>query len=51
MTFADIIRQAIRNFVLNLLVQQVVDDIATNGLTPEDQAIVQQFLAQQVPTP
>lgn len=44
MTFEDIIRAAIRTFILNTLAAEVVNDIVTNGLTAADEAIVQSFL-------
>lgn len=49
MTFADIVRAAIRSFIINTLAAEVVNDIATNGLTPADEAVVQAFLDQVAP--
>jgi hypothetical protein len=49
MTFGDQIRLAIRTFILTLLADEVVTDIATNGLSPADEAIVNSFLNQVAP--
>lgn len=49
MTFRQIIQQAIRDFILNLLTANVVSDIATNGLTAADQAVIDTYLDQTSP--
>lgn len=49
MTWLDAIKQAIRDYILNLVVGQVVQDIANNGLSPADQAVVDAYLAQTMP--
>jgi hypothetical protein len=49
MTYLDIIRQAVRTYIINLVAGTVVTDIATNGLSVDDQAIVDAFLAQTAP--
>lgn len=49
MTWADTIRAAIRSYIINSLTSAVVSDIATNGLTAADEAIVDAYLAQTAP--
>lgn len=49
MTWAQAIINAIRTYVINSLVASVVSDIATNGLSPADEAIVDAYLAQTQP--
>lgn len=49
MTYLEAIRQAVRTYVLNLVVGTVVNDIATNGLTAADEAVVDAYLAQTMP--
>lgn len=49
MTFLEQIQAAIRAYIINLAAQQVVSDIATNGLTPADEAIIQAYLNQTAP--
>lgn len=49
MTWADAIRAAIRTYIMNALTGDVVEDIANNGLTPADEAIVDAYLAQTMP--
>lgn len=49
MTFAQVIRNAIRQYILDSLTAAVVTDIATNGLNPADEAIVDAYLAQTAP--
>lgn len=49
MTFRELIVSAIRNFILNQMTDSVVQDIATNGLTAADQAVIDQYLDQTAP--
>jgi len=49
MTWADAIRAAIRTYIIESLTGGVVTDIATNGLSPADEAIVDAYLAQTMP--
>jgi hypothetical protein len=41
---AAIIRAAIRAYILEKYALEVANDLATNGLTPADEAIVDAFL-------
>lgn len=41
---ADLIRTAIRNYILNFYADEVANDIALNGLTVADEAIIQAIL-------
>lgn len=38
------IRDAIRAYVIRKIAEQVASDIVTNGLTPEDQTIIDSIL-------
>jgi len=49
MTYLQVIRAAVRDYILNLVAGQVVSDIATNGLTTADEAIIDSYLAQTAP--
>ena len=49
MTFLQLVRQAIRNFILNRETGNVVDDIVNNGLTSADEAIIDAYLNQTAP--
>ena len=49
MTWRDLIRAAIRSFVINSETATVVSDIANNGLNADDEAIVDAFLNQTAP--
>ena len=49
MTWLQAIQNAIRSYVMNSLTAGVVSDIATNGLSTADEAIVDAFLAQTMP--
>ena len=45
-TFLDLIRNAIRSFIITRETANVVDDIVNNGLTPADEAVIDAYLAQ-----
>lgn len=49
MTWLQAIQAAIRSYIINSLTAGVVSDIATNGLSPADEAIVDAYLAQTMP--
>lgn len=49
MTWRETIRGAIRAHILNSLVGAVVTDIANNGLTVADEAIIDTYLDQTAP--
>ena len=49
MTWRQMIQAAIRAYVLNALTAGVVQDIATNGLTPADELVVEAYLDQTAP--
>lgn len=49
MTFLQAIQNAIRAYVLNSTVASVVHDLATNGLSTADKAIVDAYLATTMP--
>lgn len=49
MTYSEIIAAAIRSYIINLLAAQIVNDIATNGLTAADEAVIDTFLSQTAP--
>lgn len=49
MTWRDMIRGGIRSWILNSLVGAVVTDIANNGLTTSDEAIIDAYLDQTAP--
>ena len=49
MTYLAIIQAAIRSYIMNSLTSGVVTDIATNGLLPADEAVVDAFLLTVAP--
>ncbi len=49
MTWFQAIQAAIRSYIINSLTASVVSDIATNGLTTADEAIVDAYLATTMP--
>lgn len=49
MTWLEAIRAAIRTFIINRETAGVVQDIVSNGLTAQDEAIVDAYLAQMMP--
>lgn len=49
MTWLQAIRAAIRAFIINRETGGVVQDIVNNGLTVEDEAIIDAYLAQTMP--
>lgn len=49
MTWFETIAAAIRAYILNTIVAGVVTDIANNGLTPADEAVVDAYLALTAP--
>lgn len=49
MTWLQAIRAAIRGFIINRETAGVVQDIVNNGLTVDDEAIVDAYLAQTMP--
>jgi len=49
MTFRQIIQGFIRTFILTSISNALVTDIATNGLTPADEVIIDAFLDQTAP--
>ena len=51
MTFRQIIRNLLRTFVLEQETASVIEDIATNGLTSADEAIIDAFLDTTPPAP
>jgi hypothetical protein len=46
MTWLQVITQVIRDYILNSLVGSTVQDLANNGLTPADEAVIDAYLAQ-----
>lgn len=48
MTWLTAIRNAIRNFIIQRETAGVVQDIVNNGLTVEDEAIIDAYLSQTV---
>lgn len=49
MTWLQAIRAAIRSFIINRETAGVVQDIVNNGLTVDDEAIIDAYLAQTMP--
>lgn len=49
MTWLQALRAAIRSFIITRESENVVTDIVNNGLTVDDEAIIDAFLAQTMP--
>jgi len=49
MTYLQAIQAAIRSYIMNSLTGSVVTDLANNGLTLADEAVVDAYLAQTMP--
>ena len=49
MTWRDAVRASIRAYILNSLTAAVVSDIANNGLTSADDAVIDAYLDQTQP--
>lgn len=49
MTLLDLIRNAVRTYIMNAATQFVVDDIVNNGLSPADEAIIDAYLNTMAP--
>lgn len=49
MTWRQMIAQSIRDYILNSMTSSVVQDIATNGLTAADEAVIDAYLDTTTP--
>lgn len=49
MTFGQFIANAVRSYILNKFTDEVIQDIATNGLSAADEAVIDTYLGQTMP--